>query len=429
MADTNSPRLSYFDSLLHANQNCQLNFATTILQGLGQGVYLLVFNLYILAVGIDADALGVILSAAPLAQAIGSIPIGMLAERIGFRKTFVIIYAVTGLARLLQASSDNITAIGGVAFFSGLALAGDFVVRIAFLAANSRPEERTQIYSFSSFLFSFSLAIGSLVAGFIPNLFLTHSLDLALAYRYTLYVAGALTLLGVVPSLLVTEASQAADRHHRTGLAPYLWGMDHFTRQHGLISLFVGLTIGMTVPFMNIYFIYNLGSSREFFGVASALALAFTMVGTAVAPFVAARVGWVRSVTNLRLLVPVAILAFAFTSSQYFGAVAYLAQYVLIQMSQPLSFAFAMYFATVQARTAVSAWLNVTFWLGNALAAPITGHFLAMTDYRSPLLIAAVTIIVAAGLNRRFFNRLELTIPMSVRSGDPLPAKEKGLPK
>lgn len=429
MADNNRPRVSYFDSLWRANRNCHLNFATTILQGLGQGIYLLVFNLYILSVGIDADALGVILSAAPLAQALGSIPIGMLAERIGFRKTFVIIYAVTGLARLFQASSDSVAVIGSAAFLSGLALAGDFVVRIAFLAANSQAEERTQIYSFSSLLFSFSLAIGSLVAGFIPNLFLVHSIDLALAYRYTLYISGALTLLGILPSVLVTETRQAEESPSRPDLASFLWGIDRFTKQHGLISLFVGLTVGMTVPFMNIYFIYNLGSSREFFGVASALALGSTMIGTAVAPFVAARVGWVRSVTKLRLLVPIALLAFAFTSSQYVGTVAYLAQYVLIQMSQPLSFAFAMYFATTQARTVVSAWLNVTFWLGNALAAPITGYFLGLTDYRSPILLAAAAMIVAAALNQRFFHKLELVIPITVRSTDVLPIKEERLLK
>lgn len=405
MANDIDARVSYFDSIWHANQNCRLNFATTVLQGFGQGVYLLVFNLYILALGIDADVLGVILSLAPLAQAIGSIPIGFLAERIGFRKTFVIIYGVTGLARLLQVSSSSTVIIGAAAFFSGLALAGDFVVRIAFLAANSRRQERTNIYSFSSFLFSFSLAVGSLVAGFIPNLFLARSLDLVSAYRFTLYLSGALTLLGIVPSLFVKD--QVVNPQKRPSLSPYLWGMDRFTGQQGVISLFVGVTIGMTIPFMNVYFIYDLGATREFFGIASALALGFTMVGTAVAPLVASRVGWVRSVTNLRLIVPVALVIFAVTSSQYLGAGAYWAQHVLIQMSQPLAFAFAMYIASERVRTAVSAWLNVTFWLGNAIAAPITGVFLAVNDYQSPIFIAAVTITVAAALNHLFFNRLE----------------------
>jgi predicted MFS family arabinose efflux permease len=114
---------------------------------------------------------------------------------------------------------------------------------------------------------------------------------------------------------------------------------------------------------------------------------------------------------------------FAFTSSQYVGMAAYLAQYVLIQMSQPLSFAFAMYFATVQARTVISAWLNVTFWLGNALAAPVTGYFLGLSDYRSPILLAAVAMIIAATLNQRFFHKLEVKIPMMVRSTGNQPLK------
>lgn len=388
-----------------------------MIQGLSQGLYSLCFNLYILAVGIDANALGVILSASPFAQAIGSVPIGVLADYIGFRKTFVIIYATIGLTILLQATSEVIAVIGAAAFLSGLALSGDFVVRITFLAANSRPEDRTQLYSFSTLLFSLSLAIGMLVAGFIPNLFLAYSNDLALAYRYTLYIAGIVAMIGVVPSIFITEEAGSRGATLRNLFGPYSFqNLDRFTKQNSFLSLFMGLTSGMTVPFMNIFFIYNLGASREFIGVASALTLVFTMAGMIVGPIFAARVGWVRSVTNLRLLTIPALLVFAFTVNRFIGAGAYLAQYTFLQMSLPLSFAFAMFFATAQARAVMSAWLNIAYWFGYALAAPITGYFLGFSDYRSPILIAAGAILLGAVLNHRYFAKLEMTIPMALRA-------------
>ncbi len=403
------------------DRNCQLNLATSVFQGLGYGVFLLCFNLYILAVGIDINALGIILSASPFAQAIGSIPIAVLADRFGYRRTFVAIYSVTGLTMLLQAYSDSILIIGGAAFLSGLALSGDFVVRISFLATNSRPEDRAQLYSFSTFLFSLSQAIGMLIAGFLPNLFLAHSLDLALAYRYTLYIAGILTLLGVVPSLLVTEVRQVHKPATGDLFTPYYFHrLDLFTKQNSLISLFMGLTAGLIVPFMNIFFLFNLGSSREFIGIASSLTLVFTMIGMLIAPPIATRTGWVRSVTGLRLIIPPVLLIFAFTTSQYIGAGTYLVQYTLFQMSLPLSFAFAMFFASSQARSVMPAWLNIAYWFGYAVAAPITGHFIGIEDFRTPILIATVAILLGSVLNQLFFHKLEAAIPVIPRSENPI---------
>ncbi len=82
---------TYFGSFFGFNRNVRLSFSANLLNGLSQGIFLVVFNLYILEMGISADVLGGILSASPLAQALGSIPIGFLAEVIGFRKVFVLI--------------------------------------------------------------------------------------------------------------------------------------------------------------------------------------------------------------------------------------------------------------------------------------------------------------------------------------------------
>jgi len=76
-------------------------------------------------------------------------------------------------------------------------------------------------------------------------------------------------------------------------------------------------------------------------------------------------------------------------------------------MSQPLSFAFAMRAATEKAKTAASAWLNVTYWLGNAVAAPLVGWSMARSNYTSPLFWAAGAVIMAGLVNQLFFHRME----------------------
>ena len=397
--------VSYTNRLHGFNRNGYLCLLAAVLNGISQGIFSVVFNLYILSLGIEADILGRILSAAPFAQALGSIPAGFIAETIGFKKTFLIIYTLTGIAKLTQVSMPTPVLISIAAFIGGLGFAGDFVVRLPFLAANTAPTERAHVYSLSSILFSVSMSLGALLAGYIPELMRLISPDLTIAYRYTLYSAGVLTLSSLLPITLIHD--HRINKKKKISLYPYLWGIDRFTVQSALVSLFVGLGLGLTSPFLNIYFIYHLGASREFFSTISALAIIPITAATALAPLLAARIGRVTAVTILRCLIPSAMITMALTSYPLLGAAAFWIYRALFSMSQPLSFAFTMDAAAQKAKAAVSAWLNVTFWLGIGIAAPITGLLLARSSYGLPFYLSSIAIVLAGLSNQLWFARLE----------------------
>jgi len=372
-----------------------------VLHGTSQGIISVAFSLYILSLGIGADVLGGILSAGPLAQAAGSIPAGLLAEHIGFRRSFFIVYGVAGLARLAQFSTPNVPVIAVAAFVAGLALSGEFVVRLPFLAANTTAVERTLAYSVSSMLFSLSVSLGSLLAGYAPTLLLRFVPDLTVAYRYTLYVAGVLTLLTLLPCMRMREPPPTHSR--KISVRLYLWGMDRFTLQHAIVSLFVGLSFGTIMSFASVLFVYHLGTTREFFGTAAALSILPVTLAIALAPAIGRNLGSVLPVTWLRGLMPVSLMTLALTTNPLIGTAAYWSQRVLAMTSQPLSFSFAMDTATEKAKAPVSAWLNITFWLGNAIAAPIAGAFVARDNYVLPLFLSSVSILMAALCNQVFF--------------------------
>lgn len=154
------------------NSNVRLLLVATSLSYLATGIFNVNFNFYILSLGIQADNLGRILSAAPLGHMLVAIPIGFFAERLGFRKAFLMIYSVAGLMLLLQVSTSNFFVIATAAFMSGVAISGDFVVRLPFLSANIGEADRTFLFSIDAFLTGLTYAIGALLGGFLPNLFL-----------------------------------------------------------------------------------------------------------------------------------------------------------------------------------------------------------------------------------------------------------------
>ncbi|MBM3137519.1 MAG: MFS transporter, partial [Chloroflexi bacterium] len=88
----------YFD----LNRNIKTYLVTALLINIGFGVFQTDFNLYILSLGLTPDFLGLVLSMAPFAQALAAIPIGFLAEKIGYKKSLIMVNLVVGVAYFVQ---------------------------------------------------------------------------------------------------------------------------------------------------------------------------------------------------------------------------------------------------------------------------------------------------------------------------------------
>lgn len=382
---------AYLAEVRKFHRNIRLLMLASMLSYLALGIFSVDFNLYILSLGIQPDGLGKILSAGPFAHMLAAIPIGFFAERLGFRRAFLVIYSVTGISMIAQVATGNVYLITAGAFMAGLAISGDFVVRLPFLSANVQDSERAHVFSVDAFLGGLTYALGALLAGFLPNLFRSLGLDLTGAYRVTLLISGAIMTLGFLPALLIRDTTHLERR--KISLAPYLWGIDRFTIKAAIIEFFIGVTFGMIVPFMNIIFLYRLNTTREFFSSVEALAFIPTILATLVGPVLVLRLGSIRAISLGRLLIPGFLVILALTTAPLIGAASYWAYKALFNMSQSLWFAFATATAARRARTALSAWLEITFQIGMVIAAPTTGFLLARSNYSLPFYIAA-----AAGL-------------------------------
>ncbi|HUT15333.1 MAG TPA: MFS transporter, partial [Anaerolineae bacterium] len=177
--------VSYWQTARKLNRNIQVLLLATALGGIADGIFSVDFNLYILSLGIDAGALGSILSAGSLAHMLGSIPMGFLGEMFGYKTAFLAIYAIAGMTQLAQVATVRVPLILAAAFVGGLVMAGNFVVRLPFLAANAEESNRAHAFSLSLVTSGVSFSLGSLAAGHVPNLLFWISPDLATRYRFS----------------------------------------------------------------------------------------------------------------------------------------------------------------------------------------------------------------------------------------------------
>jgi MFS family permease len=396
--------VGYLTSVYRFNRNIHFSLAASVLSSTAIGMFSVVFNLYILSLGIGAEQLGRIVGTSPLAEAIAAIPAAFIAERIGFKRSMVFIYVATGLTQLASVATPNPSIIMLASFLGGLGGAGAFVAQLPFLAANSREGERNLVFSASTVLQSISWSLGAVLAGYLPNLVGSITVDITSAYRVTLFVAGALSLVALLPTMMIREQPPLSTRN--ISLSPYLWGLNRNTFDHAFISLFRGLSMGLVTPFLNVFFVYHLGTSREFFSTVSAVSILPSTLSTALAPAVASALGTARALTVLRCLNAIPTFAITLSSIPLVAATIYWLGGIVSGAAQPLTFAFAMESAERKAKSATAAWMHVAFVLGSAIAAPLTGVLMARSEYAWPFYLSAISIAVAGVLNHAFFRSL-----------------------
>jgi MFS family permease len=384
----------YINNIKKFSRNVRLLLLAAMLGYLAFGIFSVNFNLYIISLGITPDSLGNILSAAPFAAMLASIPLGFITEKVGYRKVFLFIYLFSGMGLLAQVATANVTIITIAAFITGLASSGNFVVRLPFLASNIGDSDRTFVFSIDAFIGGIMFAVGALLAGYLPNLFqmLTNSIELS--YRYTLFFSGLLTLLALIPVYLIVDNQHTLKTN--ISLSPYLWGVDKFLVKSALIEFILGFTHGLIVPFINIFFIFYLNTSREFYSWVEAITFIPIIAASLIGPILALRFGNIKTIIVSRFMIPAILLSFTLSVSRYIGTGSYLGYRAIFSMSQSLWFAFAMAVATSKSKVALSAWLQITFQLGVVLAAQITGNLLNQGNYRLPFILAATAAVASS---------------------------------
>ncbi len=63
--------------------------------------------------------------------------------------------------------------------------------------------------------------------------------------------------------------------------------------------------------------------------------------------------------------------------------------------------------SAARAKVAASAWLNITFWLGQALAAPLAGWCIARSNYPATFYLAGVAALLAGICTLVWFDPLQ----------------------
>ncbi|MFN2130391.1 MAG: MFS transporter [Anaerolineae bacterium] len=248
------------------------------------GIFPVLFNLYLLRLGYGPEVIGLVNAAGLLAYAVFAFPAGMIAQRLGVRRAMAVGVAVTmvcsGILPLVEALpagwrqpwmlGNQILSTAGLALF--------FVNANPFMVDASQAGERSYAFSTRMVIDTVSGMLGSLAGGALPGL-LSAALGLPLegpaGYRYALLAAAAISLPAVVALLSLRDRQGALDAAEERAAADEQAGAGERTAdQPGVAGRAVGPAAGAApiallaaMAAVMLLRAAGIGASRVFFNV------------------------------------------------------------------------------------------------------------------------------------------------------------------
>lgn len=381
------------------------------------GTWTVLFNLYLLAVGFDVAFVGLRLLLAAIASALASIPAGVISDRVGRKLSFILGDGMGAAMSLIAISTANPTLLLVTAVIGGAFGALHGVAEPAFMAENSEAHERVHLFSVSDGTRTAAAIIGSVLAGLASLLFVGADASAKIGlYRTVAYIGIGGWFASLIPAVLLRQTAAPSSPRptpHASLLTRLFGNVKHPDRIWKLTApdVLIGLGAGFALPLLNVFFKQNLGSPEVEIGATFAAGQAFLVVGSFLAPFMAARLGKVKSVALTRLASIPFILLIAFSpdvgglvgSVLTVAGLAYIARITLMNMASPVRSAFGMEILDPGERgTQVGIQLALSSAL-SGVASYLGARLMNAGDFRTPFVLMAGCYLIATALFWQFF--------------------------
>jgi len=380
----------------------------TLCVNVGVGVFGVLFNLYVVALGYRLDFIGLVAAMSTVAQAASGPVIGWSLQRFSARTVMMAGSAALAICWALSALVTSGATLAVATVGAGIGYAAATIPASPYMMAQATRRQRSHLFSAYFASATTGGMVGSIVSGVVPAL--AGVLFVSAAHGGHRSVLAALVMqdrIGMLAGALCTALGvwylAGMDRAPHPGaeaetpIAPNATNTiantvrveetpPERTRRDVLVMLLatgtVAVSMGATLPFFNVYF------QSRFHAGAGTISIVFTLSGLvcAVLAFVAPAVGRgsrLRGFTATRLLTAPAYLLLLVHPGLALAAVAYIARNSLGTVSGSLENTFAMEVMPPRLRGLVAGWRSLAFNVGWSVGSLVAGVVVAWLGYEA----------------------------------------------
>jgi MFS family permease len=360
---------------------------------LGEFIFFLLYNLYLLDLGFNEKLLGRIASAMTAGSFLGVVPAAALVHRWGLRPVLVLAIAGASASTALRAMASAPPSLLVFAFLNGLFLAMWAVCLPPAVAASTTERNRTRGFSLVTSL-GIGIGIGAgVLGGRLPALLAQFGAPAGPveAKRAALLLGSALVSLAILPALRLqfpgARPSPSEKRVYPRGR--FIVGF--------IFAVFVwSVATGAFNPFFNVYFAQHLRLSVERIGTIFSFSHLAQVVAILSAPLLLRRVAGIKGISYAQLATALMLALLAFATTPAAAAVTYIAYMAFQYMTEPCLFTLLMDRVAPAERSGASALNFLATSLAGTLSAIAAGAALPRFGYSFVLGAAAILALVAA---------------------------------
>lgn len=447
---------SYLRQFWRMNRNARLYLLSNTFSSITVGIFALLYNLYLVALGYRADFIGLLLVIGAIGGALGMLMTGPLIGRWGEKAVLFWSSVVAAIAGTLQLLIPVTGSLLVTSFIFGVAGGIYLVIGAPLLAGGSQESSRSHIFSLNASLALVTTVIGQALGGYLPDLVslpaITHSGLLQLAnpllvagaqarsYELALLLAGLIAAPSFIPILMMDPTPPT---RQQTAVALALPALPLFSRLRqqlqellrawplaqvirmtmvllrgpigrlAIVEGLIGLGAGLFIPYFNLYFVDHLGISTAFYGLITAISTLLMALATLGGPFFAARLGKVRGTVIAHLASLPFLVTLGFAHALPLVLAAYLVRWSLMNMADPVLLSFFMGVVKPEKRATANSAYNLSFYGFWAIGGALGGQIIAAGNYTLPFGLAATLYLAAALLLWRFFGHTQELSPSS----------------
>jgi len=425
----------YLRQFRRFQRNARLFLLISTLFGIASGVGIVLYPLYLSALGYGTDFIGLQILAGTLGAGLALVPAGILVDCFSSKPLFfcagVLIVAGAVIHILLLTPVWLVVA----AFIGGMGGAIMLILYSPFLTRNSSPAERPHLFSLTIVVNLIATVLGEIFGGALPTFLQAHSwamfphlsrflvsASLARSYQITLLFGILLGLPAFLPIFFITNdrpipigPKQQRSRLPRQGTHsnPHDFqqgttGLGYGPRVPGYlfsplavlmgVNLLLGLGAGIIIPYFGLFFVQKLGGSSAQFGIIDGAAKVLNVLATLLAPWMVMRIGRVAAILLPRLLGIPVLLCFALFPLLPLAVILYPLRQVLANMTGSILQVFSMEVISPQHRGVANSGYQGAIQVAVAISAPIGGLLIRDLGYTPVFLIAAVCYFLALAL-------------------------------
>lgn len=396
-----------------SSRNLLLIYLAAWQRSFGIGLLGVVLGVFLYREGLSSTAIGLVIAAGLAGAAAATIFIAFRADRLGRRKTLIVLSLFSALGALPLIFHLRLPALVALAFLGmlngmGTDRTASFALEQAVLPGLAANQRRTWLFSWYNLVLDTSGALGALAAGIPVWAQRLWGVDLAASYRILFAGYAALNLLAALFYFFLTSdvevvpTQSLADQGRRVSPEAKSMVM-RLSALFALDSLGGGFLLDALVAY---WFFRRFAIAEANLAVLFFVVHLLNAVSHLGAAFLAQRIGLIKTMVFTHLPSSIFLIAVPFAPSARWAVVLFLLRESLVEMDVPTRQSYVAAVVSATERSFASGITNLTRNVAWAVSSAMAGLFMQNVALAAPLWMGGGLKIIYDVLLWRVFRHI-----------------------